>query len=207
MVDTFLDTEGPGDTLIAITDEAILIASPDPKQAPALARALAAGQADLPGARRIPFAALTSVRTNKYRADMELRFWDGRTTQSAAVTFADAANRDRALGSLQRRFGPVFRREDVQYDVVRAVGIPLAWTVGTILFTFLLVGAARELADGRQLPLRHAVRPSKVAFAGLLGLIGPLGAAIVGTIASCICLRWTIVRWQQPPLMIRLFRS
>ena len=94
MVDTFLDTEGPGDTLIAITDEAILIASPDPKQAPALARALAAGQADLPGARRIPFAALTSVRTNKYRADMELRFWDGRTTQSAAVTFADAANRD-----------------------------------------------------------------------------------------------------------------
>jgi hypothetical protein len=206
MVDAFLDTDGPGDTLIAITDEAILIANPDPKVAPALASALAAGRTDLPEAKRVPFTALTSVRTNKHRSDLELRFWDGGATRSAAATFADAASRDRALGALEKRFGAVFKREDEQYGLARAVLIPLAWTVGMILFTFILIGAARELAGGASVPLRHAVRPSTGIAAVVLMLIGPLGAAVVGTLASVICLRWTITRWQQPPLMIRLVR-
>ena len=108
---------------------------------------------------------------------------------------------------LQRRFGPAIRREQTQYGLVRAVGIPLLWTVGIALFSWILVGAAQELSAGAELPVRHAVRPKTALVAAVLTLIGPVGAALLGVLATGVALRWTYQRWKQPPLMVRLIRG
>ena len=207
-VDTFIGAGGGSDGLIAITDYAIMIADVDSAQARALAQALASGGlTDLPKAKRIELSNLSSVQTNQHRLDVTLRYWDGRTTQMTVAAFADVGARDRALAALQRRFGPAIRREQTQYGLVRAVGIPLLWTVGIALFSWILVGAAQELSAGAELPVRHAVRPKTALVAAVLTLIGPVGTALLGVLATGVALRWTYQRWKQPPLMVRLIRG
>ena len=206
MVDTFLGTKPGDDGVIAITDDAVVVANPDAAAVEEVACSIASGAADPPGARRIPFAVLTSVHTDKRRCAMQVRYWDGRTTQATHLTFADPRSRDRALVSLTRRFGDAFRREEEQYGLVRAVGVPLVWTIGMLFFTWVLIGAAQELAGGAPIPARHALRAEKVAAAGVLAAIGPVGALLIGASATLSCLRWTLARWRKPPFMVRLVR-
>jgi hypothetical protein len=207
-VDTFIG-DGNGSTgLIAITDQALLIADVEPAVAAALAKALADGAlVDLPAARRIPLAQLTSVQTNQRGTGITLRHWDGKTTQLATASFTDGRSRDRALAVLQRRFGPGICRQETQFGLFRAVGLPLLAAIGIALFSWVVVGAAQELRGGAPVPARHAARPSTALFAAVLMLIGPVGAAIIGALATGAALRWTYLRWRQPPLTVRLFRG
>ncbi len=205
-VDCFIGAGGASDGLIAIGDAEILVADVEPAAARTLAQALAEGVVEVPGAKHVAFAALSSVHANQHRDDVTIKYWDGKTTQAVYATFADGAARDRALTSLERRFAGRMRRDETQYGAARAIGIPLVSTVGIALFSWLLVGAAQELADGAAVPIRHAVRPQTAGAAALLSFIGPIGTALIGMIATAAGLRWAYQRWQKPPLMIRLTR-
>jgi hypothetical protein len=206
-VDTFIGAGGLSDGLIAITDYAILIADVEPAVAKTLASRLADGSLDdLPRAKRIELSSLTSVQSNQHGHEVTLEHRDGKTTQITLATFADPATRDRALAVLQRRFGSAVRREETQFSMLRAIAIPLLWTVGIALFTWICVEAARELAGGADVPQRHATRPRNALFAAVLALIGPVGAFVLGSLATAAAGRWTYQRWRQPPLMVRLIR-
>jgi hypothetical protein len=108
---------------------------------------------------------------------------------------------------LQRRLGPGIRRQETQFGPLRAVGLPLLAAIGIALVSWLVVGAAQELRSGAPVPARHAARPGTAFFAAVLMLIGPAGAAAIGALATAAALRWTYVRWRQPPLVVRLFRG
>jgi hypothetical protein len=202
-VDTFIGAGGASVGLVAITDTTILIADVNPELARALARGLSDGSlADVDGATRIELAALRSVRTHQHRHEVTLRHTAGGATHAVSVTFVDAMTRDLALAALQRRFGPAIRREETRYGLVRAIGVPLVWTVGIAAFSWVMVGAAHETSRGE-----HEVRRQAALIEAILTLIGPVGAAIVGILATAAALRWTYQRWRQPPLVVRLIRG
>ncbi len=204
MTDTFIGTGAAADGLVAITDNNVLIANVDAATATALALAMAEGLTDIPRAKKVPFRTLASVSTNKHRDDITFTVGDGRKTESEVATFANGDVRDQALAAIESRVKGLFTRSEVQYGVVRAVGIPLLCTAGVLLLTWVFAGAAAEMQNGAEMEARRA---RSAAVASILGFIGPVGTSLIGLIVAGFTAHWTWQRWQKPPLMIRLRRN
>jgi hypothetical protein len=203
MTDTFIG-DGAADGLIAITDNHVLIANVNPATAAQLAQGLADGVTDIPRAKKVPFRTLTAVRTNKHRDDITFTFGDGRKSESEVASFASPAVRDQALAAIENRVKGLFTRTEVQYGLVRAIGIPLACTAGVLVLTWVFAGAAAEMQNGAEVEVHRARR---AAVLSLLEFIGPIGTGLIGLIVAGFTTHWTWQRWQKPPLMIRLDRK
>jgi hypothetical protein len=204
MTDTFIGTSGASDGLIAITDNEVLIANVKPGVAAGLAQALAEGLTTVPGAKKVPFRTLASVSTNKHRDDITFTFGDGRKSESEVATFDNSDVRDQALAAIEKRVKGLFTRTEVQYGLLRAVGIPLLCTAGVLALTWVFAGAAAEIQNGAEMEARRA---RTAAVASILGFIGPVGTGLAGLIVAGFTAQWTRQRWQKPPLMIRLVRK
>jgi hypothetical protein len=204
MTDTFIGNVAGADGLVAITDNHLLITNVDVATATKLAQAMAEGLTDIPRAKRVPFRTLASVSTNKHRDDITLTFGEGRKCESEVASFESPAVRDQALAAIEHRVKGLFTRTEVQYGLVRAVGVPLLCTAGALFLTWVFAGAAAEMQNGAEIETRRA---RNAAVLSILALIGPVGTSLVGLIVAGFTTRWTWQRWQKPPIMIRLVRK
>jgi hypothetical protein len=204
MTDTFIGGVAGADGLVAITDNHVVIANVDVATATKLAQAMADGLTDIPRAKKVPFRTLASLSTNKHRDDITLTFGEGRTCESEVASFASPEVRDQALAAIENRVKGLFTRTEVQYGLVRAVGIPLLCTAAVLALTWVFAGTAAEIQNGAEIETRRA---RNAAVLSILELIGPVGTSLVGLSIAGFTTHWTWQRWQKPPLMIRLVRK
>ena len=167
----------------------------------------------LPQEKEIRYDAISYVRANKFRDDLDIYHrrsslpLDDYTTK---VSFKDASGRDRALEALERRLAPRFQRAEVQYGIVRAALAPFFTGVLVALLTYGSMWTAVLFAAGDE--ANFVKGAGGYAFAAQLHivvcrLLGPTGVAIVGGLAVLGCIVWLVQRVKQPPLMITLSPS
>ncbi len=206
-MDVFIGETETFDRLFVVADEAVYVSNPDKEKLAAIAERLRGGaavKAVVPGADEIRYSAITSVKANKFRDDLNIHHRQGSQTRMKNVTFKDGAARDVALAAVARRLAPRFQRREVQYGVVRAAFAPLLTAGGFAAFTYISVQAAAGIAGGETAEIHGRARAQKRIFAWALELLGPVGVAVVGGLIVLGCVAWLIARVKRPPLMVIL---
>lgn len=209
-VDVFTGEDEIFDRLFVVTDDAVYVSNPDKEKLSGIASQLREGasvKAVVPDAEEVRYTAITSVKANKFRDDLNIYHRQGSKTHTKNVTFKDASARDVALAALAPRLGPRFQRREVQYGVVRAAFAPLLTAGGLATLTYVAVQAAAGLAAGDEVEIRGRARAQKRMFAWALELLGPTGVGILGGLVVLGCIAWLVARVKQPPLMITLAPS
>jgi hypothetical protein len=208
-VEVFTNDDELFDRLVVVGADAIHTANPDKPALSSLATRIREGAVVgqvIPDADTILYSAISSVKANRHRDDLNIYHTRDAKTRMKNIQFAQAATRDRVLSLLARRLGPGFQRTDVQYGLFRAAVIPLLIAAALAAFTWLAYGAAEELAGGEEAVISGRARTEKYIFVGALNLLGPTGVAVVGGIIVIACLAWLAARVRTPPLMATLAR-
>ena len=208
-VDYFVNPTGLFDRLVLFTDDAIVVANPEPTALAGLTTALQSAswqQLLAASSTVIPYAAVSKVSTNQYRDVVSIRYRDHARGRFANIGFKDTATRDRALANLRRRLGGEFEFSEVQYGRLRAAVGPLLTVIACLALTWLFHRVAIELAGGATADITGRQALGKNLAVGTLRALGPLGVLIVGSLAIIIGLAWGSSRMRQPPRMLTLAR-
>jgi hypothetical protein len=209
-VDVLTGEDEMFDRLFVVTDDAVYVSNPDKEKLSGITSQLREGAAVttvVPDAEEIRHSAISSVKANKFRDDLNIYHRQGSRTRMKNATFRDSAARDIALAALARRLAPRFQKREVQYGAVRAALAPLLTAGGIAAFTYVSVQAAAGLAAGEEVDIRGRARGEKRMFAWALEILGPTGIGIVGSLLVLGCIAWLVARLKQPPLMITLSPS
>ena len=204
MVEVFTNDDQLFDRLLVFTNEAICVSNPEQGRLSAIASQLREGVpvgTVVPDVQEITYSAISSVKANRHRTDLNIYYKEQSRDRLKNVDFANAEARDRALASLARRLPRSFQRSDVQYGPARAVLAPLATAGAFAAFTYLAVQAAVEVGAGDEIIIRGSATTQKRLFVWALGLLGPTGIGLVGGVVVLGCLLWLIARIKKPPLM------
>jgi hypothetical protein len=207
MIEVFTGEDELFDRLLVVSDDAAYVSNPDKEKLADIASKIREGspiKSVVPDADEIRYAAVSSIKANRFRDDLNIYHQQVGKTRMRNITFKDAARRDAALQALERRLAPRFTRAEVQYGVVRAALAPLLTTSALAALTYVSYMAAGGVAAGEAVDIHGRGRASKRMFAWALELLGPTGVAVVGGLIVLGCIGWLVARVKKPPLMVTL---
>ena len=207
MIEVFTGENELFDRLLVVSDDAVYVSNPDKEKVAGIASKIREGtpvNSVVPDADAIRYAAVSSVKANRFRDDLNIYHQQAGKTRMRNITFKDAAHRDAALQALERRLAPRFTKAEVQYGVVRAALVPLLTTAALAALTYVSYMAAGGVAAGEAVDIHGRARAQKRMFAWALEILGPTGVAVVGGLIVLGCIGWLVVRVKKPPLMVTL---
>jgi len=207
MIEVFTGENELFDRLLVVSDDAVYVSNPDKEKVAGIASKIREGtpvNSVVPDADAIRYAAVSSVKANRFRDDLNIYHQQAGKTRMRNITFKDAAHRDTALQALERRLAPRFTKAEVQYGVVRAALVPLLTTAALAALTYVSYMAAGGVAAGEAVDIHGRARAQKRMFAWALEILGPTGVAVVGGLIVLGCIGWLVVRVKKPPLMVTL---
>ena len=207
MIEVFTGENELFDRLLVVSDDAVYVSNPDKEKVAGIASKIREGtpvNSVVPDADAIRYAAVSSVKANRFRDDLNIYHQQAGKTRMLNITFKDAAHRDAALQALERRLAPRFTKAEVQYGVVRAALVPLLTTAALAALTYVSYMAAGGVAAGEAVDIHGRARAQKRMFAWALEILGPTGVAVVGGLIVLGCIGWLVVRVKKPPLMVTL---
>lgn len=203
MADLYVNVNGASDRLVVLADDGIVTANPDPSMlAGGGAEALAA--AALATGNRIPYAAIQSIKANRFRDDVNIQYRDGSASRLTNIGFKDTTDRDRAVRAIHKRLGPQFRLREEQYSAGRAALAPMVTLLAVAGFTYLSVLAASEIAGGAVAEVRGRNQLMKSLYVWVLQTLGPTGVMIAGALIALGAVAWLVQRVKQPPRMVTI---
>ena len=207
MIEVFTGENELFDRLLVVSDDAVYVSNHDKEKVAGIASKIREGtpvNSVVPDADAIRYAAVSSVKANRFRDDLNIYHQQAGKTRMRNITFKDAAHRDTALQALERRLAPRFTKAEVQYGVVRAALVPLLTTAALAALTYVSYMAAGGVAAGEAVDIHGRARAQKRMFAWALEILGPTGVAVVGGLIVLGCIGWLVVRVKKPPLMVTL---
>ena len=164
MIEVFTGENELFDRLLVVSDDAVYVSNPDKEKVAGIASKIREGtpvNSVVPDADAIRYAAVSSVKANRFRDDLNIYHQQAGKTRMRNITFKDAAHRDTALQALERRLAPRFTKAEVQYGVVRAALVPLLTTAALAALTYVSYMAAGGVAAGEAVDIHGRARTQK----------------------------------------------
>lgn len=152
----------------------------------------------------VPIRSITMVSTDKRRKNLTIRYKKDKKPGLQTLYFANTADRDEFFDALQQNLGAGFECTTREFNALQSLLMPIVVMAVLVYSTYLCHGAALEIATGSEPEIEGRDILLQLAFLGLLKLIGPTGAIILGTILLMLILLWTANRMMKPPIMMIL---
>jgi hypothetical protein len=202
MTDLYVNPDGVFDRLVVLAEDAIITSNPEKSVLAGGGEGLAA--LALANGTRIPYAAIQSIKANRLRDDLNIRYRQAAESRLTNIGFKDATVRNLALRSIHKRLGPQFRVREKQYSAGRAALAPILTTVTIVGFTYISMLAATDLARGVEAQVRGRHQLVKSIYLSLLHTLGPTGVLLAGTLVTLASVAWLVLRVKRPPRMITI---
>jgi hypothetical protein len=198
--------------LLAVSDDALLLASLDDKEMRKAKAALSAGDAPETvlgdSATVIPFRHIKKIQSDLHEESIEVKWRAPDASEDAEKTIAcaDKETRDEIMASLRERLGPDWKHQVNEYSRLRASLEPLMiiGVFGFLTFCFYMAGAHPE--DDKSSGGTKTVRTNiiGVIFAWVYNLLGPIAVAVLGGLFVALGVAWLVLRLIRPPIMLTL---
>jgi hypothetical protein len=204
----WVDPTALGGEIIALADEALLVASLKEKEFKRAKAALKKGEpADEVLAKpktEIPYDRMKKVESNLHHRFIDVTWQDPEKKEETQTNLlcASPEDRDEIMKALHRRLG--WKREVVEFSRLRAAWGPLV-VIGvfgfiTVCFTLAAANESKESSGTK------VVRTNWLGaiFAWVFNIFGPVGAALLGTPFVLAGVVWLVMRMINPPIMLTL---
>lgn len=155
-------------------------------------------------ATHIPLFNISRVEFDAHEEEIEITYKDGKENKTETIEFADKEDRSAAFKQIASRLGDGFTSLTESYSKLRAVYMPLFMLTVLGFFTWLLHGAAKDIAAGAEAELTGRHKGIKALFYWILDLIGPIGVLIVGCLFMALAVMALMQRYKEPPIITRL---
>ncbi len=200
--DTFLDQ------LIFLSDNNLIVDSPDDDKAPAMKQALLGGspaaQVLSSDSTDIPLLSIVSIQTDKNDDEIEIQFKKDGETKDKTLRLASAEKRDEVYAALKAAFGDKFTETVDAYSVPRAAYPSLLSLTIFGLLTWFGAWFAGALRAAEDYDIEGSRQATKALIANILEFLGPIGVYVIGGIICVLCALALYSRVTQPQIMMIL---
>jgi len=206
------DSIGFGVEMIALSDEALHVASLNETELKEAKAAFADGRTVpevLPQAKLVvPFVQMRKVSSNLHHRFVDI-YWKepgAKEEKDKNLMLTDKPSRDELLEGLRQRLGDGWKRQVKEFSRLRAAWAPLG-----IMLLFGAIAAAVVLAhfypDATSSSTPRRIPWIISIFVWLHGIIGWLGVTLIFGSFALMGVIWFIMRMRKPPLMYTLTRK
>lgn len=192
--------------LILLTDQSIVVATPDEEDLPSVCERLRSGDSPWKALRGhfddIPFRSVTRVSAGRHEHDVEIQYSSNGQTFATTLRLVSKKIRDEVYAALRSVFENKLRDARDSYSVTRAViGSLLSFSIVAAI-TWIGARAAAALREAGDYETEGRYAGTKALAAWVLETLGPLGVTAIG---GSICLLSAImlaVRVRRPHIML-----
>ena len=193
------DEKAAFESLVALDENSILVASPDGSKIAEIAEQICSGTPPISAlkgskARQIQLDTLKYIKSNRHSTVVTYKISGADGKDKLGNFTMKQEHRDDLFAKLNLLCSRGFKYTETQFNQLRAALVPLITICIVVLFTFISHGAAIQMAEEGAVEIRGRHALMKRLFAWALDVLGPTGVIIVGGIIGILCLVWMVKR-------------
>jgi hypothetical protein len=152
----------------------------------------------------IPYFNVTRVEFDEHEEEIEIAYRSGKEGKTETIHFSDKEARSAAFHLIEKRLGVGFTSLTESYTKIRAIYMPLMMLTIFGFLTWVMHGAAADIAAGAEAEISGRHRGIKAIFYWVMDLIGPTGVLILGGLFIALAVMMLVQRFKTPPIITRL---
>ncbi len=195
------------ETLVALDENSLYIASPDEPELSEIAEQIRSGTSPASALKsskpkEVQLDSLKHIKSNRHSTLVYYKYLSDSGKEESDNFTMNPEERDELFAKLNILCSLGYKYTETQFNKLRAALRPLITISLIALFTLISYNAAIQIAEGDSVEIQGRHVLLKRLFAWLLDVLGPTGVIITGSVIVVLCFIWLGKRVSTPPLML-----